>query len=380
MKPVAIHQGEGINHWFHATEMNRAAYLPLMLTGNIGQPGAGCHTWAGNYKAALFQGSPWTGPGFKGWVAEDPFEMNLDPKAHGNEIHAHAYTKDEEPAYWNHGDLALIVNTPKFGRKNFTGQSHMPTPTKALLFNNVNLINNAKWAYGMIKNVNPNVELIVTMDTQMTASVEHSDFGLPANSWVEFEDLEITASCSNPFLQIWKGGIKPLYDSKDDLAILAGIANALYKVTGDKRFYDHFKFEHEGKRSIYIQRLLDIFRHGLDARRIRAAHGFVHLIGVTTAGDDVVRDVEIGGARPAVDRLPDRHLHVERDAVHVFDAMRPFAQRRRGQYLTLFLEGAHAVAIGLRRAADQQHRPAVLLRVGEARETVDHAGTGHDDA
>ena len=69
IKPVAIHQGEGINHWFHATEMNRAAYLPLMLTGNIGKPGAGCHTWAGNYKAALFQGSPWTGPGFKGWVA-----------------------------------------------------------------------------------------------------------------------------------------------------------------------------------------------------------------------------------------------------------------------------------------------------------------------
>jgi nitrate reductase alpha subunit len=109
----------------------------------------------------------------------------------------------------------------------------------------------------MIKNVNPNVELIVTMDTQMTASVEHSDFGLPANSWVEFEDLEITASCSNPFLQIWKGGIKPLYDSKDDLAILAGIGAALGKVTGDKRFYDHFKFEHEGKRSIYMQRLLD---------------------------------------------------------------------------------------------------------------------------
>ncbi|MEE8349805.1 MAG: molybdopterin-dependent oxidoreductase, partial [Acidobacteriota bacterium] len=36
IKPVAIHQGEGINHWFHATEMNRASYLPLMLTGNIG--------------------------------------------------------------------------------------------------------------------------------------------------------------------------------------------------------------------------------------------------------------------------------------------------------------------------------------------------------
>jgi nitrate reductase alpha subunit len=257
IKPVSIHQGEGINHWFHATEANRAAYLPIMLTGNIGKPGAGCHGWAGNYKAALFQGSKLTGWGFKGWIGEDPFEQNLDPKAHGRDIKAHPYTKDEEPAYWNHGDLPLIVNTPKEGRKVFTGKSHMPTPTKAIFTTNVNLINNAKWAYGMIKNVNPNVELICTMDTQMTASVEYSDFGLPANSWVEFEDLEITASCSNPFLQIWKGGIKPLYDSKDDLAILAGIANGLYKNTGDKRFYNHFKFEHEGKRQIYIQRLLD---------------------------------------------------------------------------------------------------------------------------
>jgi len=257
MKPVAIHQGEGINHWFHATEMNRAAYLPLMLTGNIGKPGAGCHTWAGNYKAALFQGSPWTGPGFKGWVAEDPFEITLDPNAPGKSIHAHAYTKDEEPAYWNHGDKALIVETPKYGRKNFTGNTHMPTPTKALIFNNVNLINNAKWAYEMIKNVNPNIEMIVSLDIQMTASIEYADLALPANSWLEFEDLEVTASCSNPFLQIWKGGIKPVFDSKDDLTILAGIARSLAKVTGEKRFEDYFKFEHEGKRSVYLQRLLD---------------------------------------------------------------------------------------------------------------------------
>jgi nitrate reductase alpha subunit len=257
IKPCSIHQGEGINHWFHATEANRAAYLPVMLTGNIGKPGAGCHGWAGNYKAALFQGSKLAGPGFKGWIAEDPFEPNLDPKAHGRDIHAHAYTKDEEPAYWNHGDRPLIVNTPKEGRKCFTGKTHMPTPTKAIFTTNVNLINNAKWAYGVIKNVNPNVELIVTADIQMTASVEYSDFGLPANSWVEFENLEMTASCSNPFLQIWKGGIKPLYDTKDDLSILAGIAHALAKVTGDKRFDDYFKFELAGQRSVYIQRLLD---------------------------------------------------------------------------------------------------------------------------
>jgi nitrate reductase alpha subunit len=255
--PVAIHQGEGINHWFHATEMNRAAYLPLMLTGNIGKPGAGCHTWAGNYKAALFQGSPWTGPGFKGWVAEDPFHLTLDPAAPGKDVHAHAYTKDEEPAYWNHGDKALIVETPKYGRRNFTGETHMPTPTKALIFTNVNLINNAKWAYEMIRNVNPNIELIVSIDIQMTASIEYADLALPANSWLEFEDLEVTASCSNPFLQVWKGGIPPVFDSRDDLAILAGIAQAMAKLTGDRRFADNFTFEIEGRRSVYLQRLLD---------------------------------------------------------------------------------------------------------------------------
>jgi nitrate reductase alpha subunit len=257
MKPVAIHQGEGINHWFHATEMNRASYLPLMLTGNIGKPGAGCHTWAGNYKAALFQGSKETGPGFKGWVAEDPFHPNLDPAAHGRDVPSHAYTKDEEPAYWNHGDLALIVNTPKFGRRRFTGDTHMPTPTKAIIFSNVNLINNAKWAYGVIRNVNPKVEMICAIDLQMTASIEYADIALPANSWLEFEGLEITASCSNPFLQIWKGGIRPVFDSRDDLMILAGIAQALADVTGDRRFADYFKFALDGRREVYIQRLLD---------------------------------------------------------------------------------------------------------------------------
>ena len=257
IKPVAIHQGEGINHWFHATEMNRASYLPLMLTGNIGKPGAGSHTWAGNYKAALFQGSAWSGPGFKGWVAEDPFNPQLDPEASGKDVRLRPCAKGEEPAYWNHGDKALIVDTPRFGRKNFTGETHMPTPTKAIIFNNVNLINNAKWAYEMIKNVNPNVEMIVSLDIQMTASIEYADLALPANSWLEFEGLEVTASCSNPFLQIWKGGISPVFNSKDDLSILAGIAHALYELTGDYRFRDYFKFELEGKRHLYLQRLLD---------------------------------------------------------------------------------------------------------------------------
>lgn len=257
IKPAALHIGEGINHWFHATLANRAQFLPMMLTGNIGKPGAGCYTWAGNYKAALFQGSPQTGPGFKGWVAEDPFHPNLDPAAHGKEIIAHAYTKDEEPAYWNHSERPLIVETPKYGRKVFTGQTHMPTPTKVQFVTNVNLLNNAKHHYEMIKNVNPNIELIITMDIEMTATVEYADFALAANSWAEFETYEITASCSNPFLQIWKGGMPPLYDTRDDSRILAEVAATIGDQLGDQRFRDYWKFLLEGKPEVYIQRLLD---------------------------------------------------------------------------------------------------------------------------
>ncbi|MBI3091163.1 MAG: molybdopterin-dependent oxidoreductase [Candidatus Tectomicrobia bacterium] len=258
IKPVAIHIGEGINHWFHATLHNRATYLPLMLTGNIGKPGAGCHTWAGNYKAALFQSAPWSGPGFKGWVAEDVFDPLLDAGASGKDIKVKGRAKDEEPAYWDHGDQALIVETPKYGRKNFTGASHMPTPTKFLWFNNVNLFNNAKWAYGVLKNVNPKIDLIVNQDIEITATGEYSDFNLPANSWMEFQVPEITASCSNPFLQIWGGkGIKPLYDSKDDVLIIAGVAKRLGEVLGDARFADYWKFVLEGRPEVYMQRLLE---------------------------------------------------------------------------------------------------------------------------
>ena len=36
--------------------MNRAAYLPLMLTGNIGKPGAGCHTLGGQLQGGAVPG------------------------------------------------------------------------------------------------------------------------------------------------------------------------------------------------------------------------------------------------------------------------------------------------------------------------------------
>ena len=178
----------------------------------------------------------------------------------GATVVAHSYAYGEEPAYWNHGDRPLVVETPKHGRRVFTGKTHMPTPTRALWFTNVNLFNNAKHHYEMLKNVNPHIDLIAVTDIEMNSSVEYADIAFPATSWLESQTHEVTASCSNPFLQVWgrnKDGVKPLYEAKDDAHVLADQARALSEETGDKRFADYWHFILEGKEDVYIQRLLD---------------------------------------------------------------------------------------------------------------------------
>ncbi|MFV2069140.1 MAG: molybdopterin-dependent oxidoreductase, partial [Pirellulales bacterium] len=255
--PVAIHTGEGVNHYFHATLHNRATYLPLMLTGNIGQHGAGSHTWAGNYKGALFQASSWSGPGVGSYTHEDPFHPVLDQQARITHENLRHMTDVEDPSYWACGEKTLTVDLPNGESRCFTGKSHMPTPTKVVWYNNANFLNQAKWVYNIIANVLPKMDMIVDQQIEWTGSAEYADVVLPVNSWVEMEDHECGGACSNPFLQIWKGGIEPVHDTVDDAVVFAKVADALAAKTGDKRFSDYFKFVTEGKAKVYIQRVFD---------------------------------------------------------------------------------------------------------------------------
>ena len=255
--PVAIHIGEGINHYFHATLHNRASYLPLMLTGNIGKHGTGGFTWAGNYKGALFQASSWSGPGVGSYMHEDPFAPVLDEKVRITHHELRHLSDGEDPSYWSCGEKTQTVDLPKGGTRTFTGKTHLPTPTKCLWYNNANFINQSKWVYNLIVNVLPKMDLIVDQQIEWTGSAEYSDIVVPVNSWVEFEDYECGGSCSNPFLQVWKGGIKPVHNSIDDAAVFAGVARAWTKKYGDQRFADYFKFVTEKKNKVYIQRVFD---------------------------------------------------------------------------------------------------------------------------
>jgi len=255
--PVAIHIGEGINHYFHATLHNRASYLPAMLTGNIGKHGAGVFTWAGNYKGALLQASSWSGPGVGSFTHEDPFHPVLDESVRITHEHLRHLSDGEDPSYWACGEKTLTVDLPDGGKRNFTGQTHMPTPTKVIWYNNANFLNQSKWIYNIIVNVLPKIDMIVDQQIEWTGSAEYADVVLPVNSWVEQEDIECGGSCSNPFLQVWKGGIKPVHNTIDDAAVFAGVARALADKTGDPRFADYFKFVTDKKAAVYLQRVFD---------------------------------------------------------------------------------------------------------------------------
>src|SRR2546427_691558 len=216
----------------------------------------------GTYRVKLVDGkdvdgTPWSGGGIGAWGAEDAFALNLDPKAHGKEVVTKYYAYGEEPAYWNHGDRGLIVNTPKYGRKVFTGKTHMPSPTKVEWSMNVNLLNNAKYHYDMVKNVDSNVEMIVVQDLEMTSGVNYADAAFAINSWMEFTYPDMTATCSNPWVQVWKGGIRPLYDTRNDLDTYVAVAMKWVEMTGDKKFLDLWKFVEENKVEVYVQRILD---------------------------------------------------------------------------------------------------------------------------
>jgi nitrate reductase alpha subunit len=255
--PVAIHVGEGVNHYFHATLHNRATYLPMMLTGNIGIHGGGSHTWAGNYKGALMQGSPWSGPGVGTYTAEDPFNPVLEEGARITKASLRHTSDAEEPSYWACGERTLTVKLPDGKERCFTGDTHIPTPTKVIWYNNANFLNQSKWIYNIIVNVLPKVDMIVDQQIEWTGSAEYADVVLPVNSWPEIQDFECGASCSNPFLQVWKGGIKPVHDSIDDGMVFAKVADALAGKLNDHRFSDYFKFVTEGKAKVYIQRIFD---------------------------------------------------------------------------------------------------------------------------
>lgn len=233
IKPFALHSGEGVNHYYHADLKGRAAIMLCTLTGNLGDFGAGPGTWAGNYKVNTMDG-------FAVYAAEDPFHAD-EPTPR-----IKRYFTEEHPIFWINGGPTWA-----------TGKTHMPTPTKMMWTANTNMLNNGAWLYNTLRHELPKVELVINNDWEHTLSCEYSDVALPVPSWLETTLPDITGSASNPFFNVWKGSLRPIYDSKMDAEIVAGVARALGALIGDARCEAYFKHILAGNSEHYIQRIMD---------------------------------------------------------------------------------------------------------------------------
>lgn len=236
--------GMGPNQFFNNDLKDRAVLFLASLTGNIGKIGGNVGSFAGNYRGAYFSGIPT-------YIAEDPFNVETDPTKKSK---TRKYFYYESAHFFNNGDRIL-----RMGKKNMTGATHMPTPTKSILVSNGNsLLANSKGHYDNVINVFPKIEFISVLEWWWTGTCEYSDIIFPVDSWAEFKFPDMTMSVTNPFLYVFpRTPLRRIFNTLGDIEVLAGIAKALGDVTGDKRFFDYFKFVHENKPEVYLQRILD---------------------------------------------------------------------------------------------------------------------------
>jgi nitrate reductase alpha subunit len=141
----------------------------------------------------------------------------------------------------------------------FTGETHMPTPTKTMHFANSNsLLGNAKGVHDVVVNTLPKIEMIVHHEWYWTASCEYADVVFGVDAWPERQLPDVYGSVTNPFLQAWcSTPMERVFETLDDMECNALVASALGEQLDDPRFADYWRFVIEGDPSPYIQRVFD---------------------------------------------------------------------------------------------------------------------------
>ena len=237
--------GMGPNQFFNNDNKDRDLFLLGALTGNVGKVGGNVGSYAGNYRTALFNGCPQ-------YINENPFDIELDP---AKPARPKQYWKAESAHYYNHEDHPLRV-----GNKLLTGSTHIPTPTKSLWFANANsILGNVKWHYNTVVNVLPKIEMICVNEWWWSTSCEWADVVFGVDCWAELKHPDMTASVTNPFLQVFPATpLKRIFNTMGDIEVLALVGSKMAELTGDQRFNDYWKFVREGQTEVYLQRILNL--------------------------------------------------------------------------------------------------------------------------
>ena len=109
--------------------------------------------------------------------------------------------------------------------------SGRPFPVKALWFSFINFVNQCAHSGKIIRAMLPQLEFIVDTELFMTPTARYADIVLPVCTYLEFSDL---VPFPYPYVQLQQKVIEPMYESRSDVDIAAGLAQRL----GFSEFFD----------------------------------------------------------------------------------------------------------------------------------------------
>ncbi len=209
--PVTTFSQYGLNHYANGTYNYGPVFSLVLLTGNIGKPGAGCgiHTAGMGVSNAA------------GCIAA-PSSAGEPPQGGGRNIN------------WNQL-YPVLQSGEKLGE---------PFPMKSLYCSCTNPMC-ANTEHKETVELFKAFEFVVVQEMTMTESARYADILLPACHWFECVDLRQRAY-NYPYVILQEKAIEPLYESKPDFEIYKLLADAL-------GYGDYFDFTEEE----YIEMWLD---------------------------------------------------------------------------------------------------------------------------
>jgi nitrate reductase alpha subunit len=236
--------GMGPNQFFNNDLKDRAVFLVAALTGSIGRHGGNVGSYAGNYRTTMFSGVPQ-------YLYEDPFQPELDP---AGAPRTRNYLAGESLHYYAAGEVLH-----REGQKQFTTGPHVPRPSKAIWLSNSNSqIANTKYHYDVVFNTLPRQECVVVNEWWWSGSCEYADIVYGVDSWMELKYPDMTASNTNPFVQVFpRTPLRRTFGTVSDLDTYAGVAAALAELTGNPRFRAYWQFVTDNRVEVYLQRIID---------------------------------------------------------------------------------------------------------------------------
>ena len=229
----------------------------MILTGNIGKHGAGVYTWAGNYKGALLQASPWSGPGVGSYTHEDPFKPVLDDKARITHEHLRHLSDGEDPSYWACGEKVLALQDPGGPQGLHRPHATCRRPPRPSGTTTPTSSTRPSGSTTSSSTCLPKMDLIVDQQIEWTGSAEYADVVLPVNSWVEFEDYEMRRLLLQPVPAGLEGRHQAGTRRRDDGEVFAGVARALARQHGRPALRRLLQVHHREARQVYLQRVFD---------------------------------------------------------------------------------------------------------------------------